>query len=180
MRRRHLDEQLTFRDLYTLRPFRIFWITIFNLLCIFFIDFRTLIPLPVLWTVLIASMIITFQLCWRKWKKSRSDSWYHCICTGPGLIHLLLIFNFTFSFNAHDETYKFHQGTEYISRRGGRSGGTVSSTFIYLEGDAYNAYSGILVFFDQSQIKGDRITYTFATGVFGIPVMKDYKMVYGE
>jgi hypothetical protein len=173
--KRNSDEQLTFRDLYTLRPFRIFWFTIFNILCIFLIDFRTLIPLTVLWSVLVAFVIITFQLCRHKWKRSRSDSWYHAVATGPSLVHLLLILNFTFSFNARNETYAFERGSEYIARKGGR-GSYVKSTIIYLEGGAYDAYSGIRLFADKSQIYGGHITYTFATGMFGIPVMKHYNM----
>ena len=54
--------------------------------------------------------------------------------------------------------------------------GEQSTTLIQLPDNAYSQFPGLRIFLDYQQMQGTTtITYTFEKGLFGIPVMKNYK-----
>lgn len=170
MTSRNKYDNMSWRQLTATRTFRAVVITVLNVVCIFRVDLRTMIPLLWLFVILIAIGVIGFLVYRHKLKRTRNESLYMGWCVFPGIFHFLLLLNLLNTFHPYQETYGFSRGQETIRRR------TVASTYIYLDGGAYADYPGIRVFVDRSQINGDRtITYTFATGLLGITVMKDWE-----
>jgi len=94
-------------------------------------------------------------------------------CVAPGIISFLLLINFLFSYSPVQESYKFSRSREYVSSKHG-GGGMRSNTLIHLKGDKYEDYAGLRIFWDESQLRGSTITYTFEQGLLGIRVMSDW------
>ncbi len=103
---------------------------------------------------------------------------------GPLLFSWFLVFNFRFSGPSEVENYRF----EFLEQKGPvfhRTGYSsrfygdlayYSTTKVILEGDAYEAYPGILTFSDYDEMKGRReVSLITAKGLFGLKVLKDYR-----
>ncbi|MFZ6051291.1 J domain-containing protein [Halocola ammonii] len=87
--------------------------------------------------------------------------------TGPVfLVNLFFVLNFAFSTGPQMEYYR------YIQRFEGRR----STSFLYLENNAYSEAPGIRFFFfeTRSMQSGNHIAMEMDLGLFGIPVLKDY------
>jgi hypothetical protein len=153
-----------------------FLITLFNGYCIFRVDIRTLVPFLGWLFLLIAVVWLGYALS-KKFMQQDFVNYRHFVAwiLFPASIHFLFVLNYFVSFNNSQESYRCYQGTQVEFRKGGGGSHTYMNTMIYLEDGAYEKYPGIRVFVDRSQIKGSYITYTFATGMFGMRVMKDWE-----
>ncbi len=102
-------------------------------------------------------------------KKKKNIYWYS-LAVFPSTISLFLLLNYFISFNASEETYPYKRYTSMqISK-------LENETFIIgyrirLEGNTYLDYPGIRSFLSENSFKGNMITYTFKTGIFGIRVV---------
>ena len=155
--------------------------SVFNLYVIFRIELRTLITIPLM-ILLLTMAIVSGYLLSKKFRRGSFRNYLHFMgwVLFPAILHLLFTINYYVSFNPKVETYSCKQGFQYEPRSSAYegSGGYHSNTMLSLEGGAYNDFPGIRVFADQSQIKGQSITYTFADGLFGLRVMRDWEFEY--
>jgi len=111
-----------------------------NIFIVFRIGLSTLIPIWVLLLLIAGSIFIGWLLSNFSKTNIRKEMLMYGIA--PGLISLFLLINFLFSNNLVTETYRFNNHTKVISD------GKVhyrSSTYIYLENNAYKKYKGIRV-----------------------------------
>lgn len=152
-----------------------FVLSAINVYCIFRIDMRTLLTLPLIISLISGSIAIGYFAVPRA-AAGGNTNYRHFVawCVFPATVHFLLALNYYISFNPQKESYSCRQGRQSVSSRhsGSRS---QSNTLLYLENDAYDDYPGIRVFVDREQIKSSRITFTFETGLLGIRVMKDWE-----
>lgn len=88
----------------------------------------------------------------------------------PAVLNIFFIVNFYASFNEVKESYVFQHKFEI-----GRWGNWHKTATIILPKNKYGTYLGIRSFIDFEEMRTARkITYTFADGLFGMRVMKDY------
>lgn len=144
---------------------------IFNLAVFLKIGLQTLIPFALLWKAYLLLMLIGYGVVKGiRVPKSRFQTYGIPILLTPVLFSLPLLINFVLSSNPVTETYDYNPQT-----RPGRRG-QENTTMIDLPDNKYEAYPGVRIFLDYEQMKGTAtITYTFADGLLGIRVMKDYK-----
>ncbi len=146
-------------------------IGVFNLFVFFKIGLQTLIPFALLWKAYLLLMLIGYGL-WKTLQNSedRFKTYVMPLCLTPLLFSILLVVNFVISNNPVTEKYEFNPQT-----RPGRRG-EENTTMINLPNNTYNAYPGVRTFLNYEEMQGmQTITYTFADGLLGIRVMKDYK-----
>ena len=143
------------------------------------IGFATFLELSVLSLIYLIPIALTlFVTLFLLSIRSNFKVWFLSACLVPGFVSGFLVLNFVFSHSETTETFYFNKEMQYVGRsRGIGSSGMSESTMIILEGNAYDAYKGIRMFLDYEAIKHrHRITYTFAQGLFGFRVMKDYEL----
>ncbi len=138
-------------------------IALFNGIIFFTICSKTLIPLPTLILVYFLSILLPFLIV----KIIQEKDWFITSSVSPGVVSLIFLLNYIFSSQPYEEKYAYQNYTETQPR----------STIIYLENDAYKNYMGIRFFLDFDAIsQANTITYVFEKGLFGLRVMKEYKL----
>lgn len=145
------------------------------------IGFQTVIPFYVLNLLYIVPMTIVQFLTLFVFKSNQNYRlWYNAMCLTPFFIGLFLSLNFFASGHNVQEYYRFKMGKEIIGRKYGENGSKSQyreTTLIELEGNSYEEYTGVRFFFDYEELKNKRaVTYTMADGLFGIKVMKSYRL----
>jgi len=92
----------------------------------------------------------------------------------PFIFNIFFFINFKFSGKEEIETYKFdYKLTSSDTRSNPRK--KVISTTIKLNTKKYDDYFFFTTFLDYRKIeKSNTVTYTFAKGLFGLRVLKDY------
>jgi len=102
------------------------------------------------------------------------------LCFIPTAFNLFFLINYTFSFNRTTETYSFvykqkMYGESLTGNRTVENERPEKISYIDLENNKYENYHWFRMFFSFDNLTDkQQITYTFATGVFGIRVLKDY------
>ncbi|WP_417600273.1 J domain-containing protein [Owenweeksia hongkongensis] len=150
---------------------RAFQITALVILNIYFAAEYGLSTLLPIWVILFsyALPVILFYFLFKTAKHHNLLTWG----IAPAIVSIFFLMNFYFSSNPTTETYRFKNRME---SRGYRSHGKQKTSFIILNGNKYDEYPGIRVFFDFSKMeKSHSITYRFADGFFGLRVMEDYQ-----
>jgi hypothetical protein len=145
-------------------------LTAINLVLIMKIGFQTLLPPLALLGAFMGVLLLAFALC-QGWlnPKSRFRRYFYIFCLAPFLLNSLMLLNFTFSRQPVQETYLFSQVWQKTRQ------GMQKSTLIELQGNAYDAFPGIRVFWSYSALEGyDQVTYTFQEGLLGLRVMTHY------
>lgn len=151
----------------------IYLATAVNILLIFYIGFRSVIPTLVLISIYIGIPCAIFVIL-KRTQISRPALKAYCL--GPTAFNLILLLNYMFSFNPINETYRFSRNSETVTSMSKFKTRSQMTSLITLENDAYDNYFGIRVFGSQEDIMGtDKITFTFKTGLLGIKVMTDYQ-----
>ncbi|WP_306639637.1 J domain-containing protein [Sanyastnella coralliicola] len=88
----------------------------------------------------------------------------------PGIINLVLLFNYHASSNETAETYSFKRKKELSED------GVENTTLIILEGNKYSEYMPMRFFLEEDSLRWHRkITYNIAEGPIGLRVVKSYE-----
>jgi hypothetical protein len=142
------------------------------------VGFNTLIPVYQLVAMLGISIVAAILFSRNFSSKYRKQQFR--IALAPAVVSLILASNFVFASGATVETYSFrHQMEWYGGHRSSRSDRLEKVTFIHLQQNKYEEYEGIRIFFDfESMKEAKKITYTFADGLLGWKVVKDYEFEY--
>ncbi|MFZ6051821.1 J domain-containing protein [Halocola ammonii] len=148
-----------------------------NFIVILKIGFNTLIPVYQLVALLGISFVACFLLSRKFASKYRKQQFR--IALAPSLVSFILVVNFVFATGAFEETYSFRHRTEWYGNHRGSSARLEKVAFIHLQQNKYEEYEGIRLFFDFESMKEAKIiTYTFADGLLGWRVVKDYEFEY--
>jgi hypothetical protein len=161
------------------RALAAFLISFFNVYCLFRIDLRTLLPWFLLLVLIITTILTGYSLAGKYWNQ-KNKNYRHFVAwvVLPAVLHVFFLLNYHVSFNEQKETYGCYPGIQYEPRGRGGQWTERTNTMIYLDEGRYNECPGIRLFFDRTQIKGNQVTYTFARGIFGLRVMKDWEFTY--
>jgi len=105
-------------------------------------------------------------------KKKSSLAYWYGLGLFPLVLNLLFLINFLGSADPYKETYSYR---EYVNKSSNsfNSDEMMIFPFIVLEKNTYSEYLGIRTFISKHLIDGGNITYTFETGLFGVPVVKE-------
>ncbi|HLP51003.1 MAG TPA: J domain-containing protein [Chitinophagales bacterium] len=146
-------------------------IGVFNCYVFLAIGLQTLVPFSLLWQLYLLLTLITLGLFKGVIKPTgRFRAYFFSFFVAPLLFSLFLTLNYMFSHSPVNEKYEYAMGSENTRQ------GQQSTTLIQLPDDSYSQFPGLRVFLDYEQMQGTTtITYTFEKGLFGIPVMKDYR-----
>lgn len=149
-------------------PFQMMFLVALNVVQTMYIDFSTCISLDALaWTfsmtILAGFLIFLTGLV-------KLNRYVFAVGVCPLLVNMFFLLNFLFATGETKETYGFRHDWAYVK------GGKRPTSYIHLTGDKYANYEGIRMFISyEATLKGNQITYTFAEGLFGLRVMKDYE-----
>lgn len=150
-------------------------ISVLNVFIFLKIGMQTMIPTLILlltYFIIIVFSIILFYFKNTNYKKTIS------FIAIPLAINILLVLNYTISFNETKESYHFSHNYEMVPNRYKISINSKSqiSSLITLQYNKYKNYYGIRVYASITEVAWARnITFTFKTGILGIRVVKDYK-----
>lgn len=155
-------------------------IIVFNLTIFVVIGLNTLIQL----NHLVLSYLLTILLAAIFWKlrsvriKKRISSfqlYFIATCIAPGLISLFLTLNYIFSSDPTIESYHFTAlKTTHLVRSQQK---TKKNGMIQLEHDRYKEFTAIRSFSRVNELPDTGIIYyTFENGLFGLNVLKEYKI----
>lgn len=166
--------------LFTNRLFLSIFLFVLNVFIYLKIGFQTVIPLYILNLLYLIPIVVVLLLTLFVFKSQQKYKlWFNAMCLTPFCIGLFLCINFFLSSNTVQEKYKFRLQKE-ISSSGYRYNHKSiqrETTLMELEWNAYEDCKGIRMFIDYDNVKDKRaITYTMANGLFGIKVMKSYRL----
>ncbi len=151
---------------------------------IFKVVVNTLVPIHISLLLFGLTILSGFLISRFYKKKPKGDNLYYTFCIAPVCLNVLFAINYVVSFNTEVETYRYKPKHEIVPSRISRPfywrlRSKSPTSLIILEGEKYKEYKGLRVFlFYGEVIDNNTVTYTFKTGIFGIRVMKDYKLSY--
>ena len=141
--------------------------TFFKLAFVTFLPFKLIVALYILPPTIVYTLFKYRQSIFRpeaSVKRSVNRPYFLIWGIIPMLFSLFLITNFYFHSNSRVESYNYEPATDPNS-------GSVCE----LEGNKYEEYGGIrFVFSNDNFYKSKRITYTIATGYWGVDVLTDF------
>jgi hypothetical protein len=151
--------------------FHILLLTVINIIAFFKFTFVTFLPFKLIVALYLLPPILVYAIFKRRRSitnpeiatNKRKIKRPYLLIWGiiPMIVSLFLFTNFNFSSNPRMESYSYEPAT-------GQNSGSVCE----LEGGKYEKYGGIrFVFSNEDFYKSKRITYTIATGYWGIDVL---------
>ena len=128
---------------------------------------------PHLFKAYAISVFLGFAIALLK-RKMKNHIYVISLSLAPLIVSLMLIVNYSFSSNPYDETFS------YVAPTNQRINSFDQDRFIMtpriiLKDYAYGEYQGMRSFLSKEEFKGNKITYSFEIGLFGIPVVKDWE-----
>ncbi len=148
--------------------FRIITLLAFHVIIILFIGRKTLIKDLLLWYFVAAFIGYSYAY----FKKKMGQVYWFGFGISPAFLSVFLMINFYISHSPIKETYRYSAPTSYIANTL-ETEKFIIGPRIRLKDHVYAEYPGIRSFFSRSTIKGNQVTYTFETGLFGIRVVKE-------
>ena len=147
--------------LFLFRWFQVAVLIILNFILLFQVVIHTLVSISFIFSAY-AIAVLVFKIIARNSK----DKNFLSFAVAPSIISFLFLVNFVFSSNPIYEKFKV------VS-----NGYTQNSSLIVLENDQLDDYPGVRTFFDYQEVRyANEVQYTFEYGLFGLMVMKNYKV----
>ncbi|MBA3900240.1 MAG: J domain-containing protein [Bacteroidetes bacterium] len=143
---------------------------LFSIVTFFTIALNTLIPLHITIIIYVSAFLLPMAFA-ELTGKSKNNILRSFIF--PLSLNLLFLINYNFSSNPAIEQYDFYFDTEKAASYGQEYHRETS--FIYLEGNAYDNFIGIRLFSDFNQMAGkQKVALQLEDGLFGIKVLKEF------
>lgn len=162
------------------KTFMLFMLIAVNILLFFNIVMHTLIPLYISFPPILAAIAGGYALVRAKSyiRENAYNRTLFAFVIIPGLYQLLFVLNFVFSSSPTAEVYTYKMGTStYYSRRS-RKPKVDKTPILHLEDGAYDQFLGIRMFWRFNALEdGKALEYHFAEGLFGIKVLRSYRIV---
>ncbi len=148
--------------------FRLMFFSIFNILVFFKVVLNTLLTIETIGVIYGSAWVLAGAASF--FAQSRYYRYLIRIVLAPTLISFFFLMNRVSTHAPYTETYRYTYG-QYA--------GDKAFFIIQLSNEQYKNYPGVRMFFDYTPfLQNNHITYTFATGLLGIVVVKKVDLTF--